>query len=192
MEFQAFPKIPRFSRDCIITEKIDGTNGQIVVADGNCTVLNVGIGNPNGFHLHVGSRSRWLTEKEDNYGFYKWAMENREELLKLGRGRHFGEWWGAGIQRGYGLTEKRFSLFHTHGIASLPTSCVSVVPTIYEGEFTSLAVDSAISVLAANGSLAAPGFMRPEGIVIYHKAAGVLFKKTLEKDGERKGQVTAA
>jgi hypothetical protein len=26
-------------------------------------------------------------------------MDNREEMLKLGRGYHYGEFWGKGIQR---------------------------------------------------------------------------------------------
>lgn len=29
LEFVEFPKIPRLSRDIIVTEKIDGTNAQI-------------------------------------------------------------------------------------------------------------------------------------------------------------------
>lgn len=49
------------------------------------------------------SRTRWITPEDDNYGFAKWANENKEELLKLGIGQHFGEWWGSGIQRGYNL-----------------------------------------------------------------------------------------
>jgi hypothetical protein len=31
MEFKAFPKISRFSREVVVTEKIDGTNGQIFI-----------------------------------------------------------------------------------------------------------------------------------------------------------------
>ena len=30
MEFEAFPKIGRMNRDCTITEKIDGTNAQLL------------------------------------------------------------------------------------------------------------------------------------------------------------------
>ena len=36
-------------------------------------------------------------------------------------------------------------------------------------------------------TIAAPGFMKPEGVVIYHKAANLLMKKTLEKDEQPKG-----
>jgi hypothetical protein len=34
-EFAGFPKISRLSRDCIITEKIDGTNAQILITEDN-------------------------------------------------------------------------------------------------------------------------------------------------------------
>lgn len=33
-----------------------------------------------------------------------------------------------------------------------------------------------------NGSYASLGYMKPEGIVIYHTAANVMFKKTFEND----------
>jgi len=41
--------------------------------------------------------------------------------------------------------------------------------------------------LAHVGSIAAPGFMQPEGIVIYHTSGNVLFKKTFENDEVGKG-----
>ena len=36
--------------------------------------------------------------------------------------------------------------------------------------------------LVRSGSHAAPGFMNPEGIVVYHTAAGQVFKMTVEND----------
>ena len=33
MEFVEFPKIPRVSRECIITEKIDGTNASVWIGE---------------------------------------------------------------------------------------------------------------------------------------------------------------
>ena len=191
MEFEAFSKIPRLSRECVITEKIDGTNAQVVVADGSCTALSAGIGDPNGLHLHIGSRNRWLSEKEDNYGFFKWAQVNKEELLKLGLGRHYGEWWGSGIQRGYDLPkgEKRFSLFNTSvwNVETKPACCF-VVPVLYVGVFDTDKVLDIIECLKDFGSSAVPGFMRPEGLVIYHVAASTYFKKTLERDEAPKGK----
>jgi hypothetical protein len=124
MDFVGFPKILRFSRPCIITEKIDGTNGQIYIG-------------PEGGEFLVGSRTQWITPEKDNHGFARWAAEHEEELRKLGPGRHFGEWWGNGIQRNYGLKEKRFSLFNVTkwGDDLVRPSCCHVVPVIFEGEF---------------------------------------------------------
>lgn len=189
-EFIEFPKTARLSREVIITEKIDGTNAQIcITADGR---------------LFTGSRTRWITPADDNYGFARWVEDNRTELLKLGEGRHFGEWWGSGIQRGYGLSkgEKHWSMFnidrwHVKGCQPrlIETQDKSVlkftqelpegvwqVPVLYRGLFTSEACEAALGELRHNGSKAALGYKNPEGIVVWHTAARVGFKKTLLKD----------
>ena len=171
VEFQEFPKIARLSRGCVITEKIDGTNAQILITE-------------NG-EFYTGSRTRWITPDDDNYGFSRWAHDHKAELMCLGVGNHFGEWWGQGIQRKYGLSEKRFSLFNTSrwcADVQVPPLCCHVVPVLYSGVFTSTAVDDAIERLRASGSVAAPGFMKPEGVVVYQSAGRCYFKKTLEKD----------
>src|SRR6185436_16764358 len=98
-EFKPFPKIARLSREIVVTEKIDGTNAQVYITDEG--------------EIFAGSRNKWLTAQDDNFGFAKWVEYNKEELLKLGPGQHFGEWWGAGIQRRYNLNTKKFSLFNT-------------------------------------------------------------------------------
>jgi hypothetical protein len=190
--FQEFPKIARLSRECIISEKIDGTNGQIFIEE-------------DGGFL-VGSRTRWITPENDNHGFARWAYEHKDELMKLGTGRHYGEWWGCGIQRGYGLTEKRFSLFNTirwcmHDQEPKPIStsdsgevkmqerlpkCCHLVPVLYRGVFDTGIVRYELSVLQAMGSVAALGFMKPEGVVVFHIAGNVGFKKTVERDEEPK------
>jgi hypothetical protein len=177
MEFEAFQKIPRLSRECVVTEKIDGTNGQICIDESGVVM--------------VGSRNQWITDKTDNFGFYKWVMEHRDELIaELGIGRHYGEWWGSGIQRGYGLSkgEKRFSLFNTHRWKAEALKVCSVVPVLHEGDFDMLIINHCLNYLLTDGSIAAPGFMKPEGVVVYHKAANCLFKKTIEKDEEPKGK----
>jgi hypothetical protein len=53
-------------------------------------------------------------------------------------------------------------------------------------------VDAILERLRVGGSVAAPGFMQPEGIVIYHAASRTLFKKTIEKDEQPKGAREAA
>jgi hypothetical protein len=180
MDFIEFPKIARYSREVIVTEKIDGTNG--------CIAINEDGG------FQIGSRSRWLTpETGDNHGFMLWALTNRDELMKLGPSRHFGEWWGSGIQRGYGLPkgEKRFSLFNVSRWAddTVRPKCCHVVPVICRADgLEALNVPAIMDELSLNGSRAAQGFRKPEGIVIFHAQGNVAFKKTFEKDDAGKGR----
>lgn len=176
-EFEQFAKMARYSREVIVTEKIDGTNAQIFIGEDG--------------EFLTGSRTRWITPEDDNFGFSRWANQNKEELMKLGPGRHFGEWWGSGIQRGYGLKngEKRFSLFNvsrwSDETGNRP-SCCFVVPELWRGVFDDLVPGNIVNDLETFGSRAAPGFMRPEGIVIFHTAGLVGFKKTIEKDASGK------
>jgi hypothetical protein len=176
IEFPAMQKIARLSRNCVVTEKIDGTNASIY------------IGNTGEFL--IGSRTRWITPQDDNHGFARWAYEHRDELLTLGPGHHFGEWWGLGIQRGYGLKEKRFSLFNTHRWTDpdVRPACCHVVPVLHNGPFETDLISWVLKNLADLGSQAALGFMKPEGVVIYHEAAKQYFKKTIVKDEQPKGR----
>ena len=191
MEFTEFPKIARLSRECVITEKIDGTNASIFIAeDGQPIELRSGRSEP----FLCGSRTRWIFPESDNFGFARWAYEHIDELLQLGPGHHFGEWWGQGIQRKYGLDEKRFSLFNVgrwgedRDREKFPVdrpACCHVVPVLYRGEFSTEAVVDTLDTLDTVGSAAAPGWMTPEGVVVWHEAARVLFKQTLGGDGAK-------
>lgn len=177
-EFIKFPKIARLSREIVVTEKIDGTNGCIFIGEDG--------------QFFVGSRTRWITPENDNHGFARWAYDHKDELTAgLGVGRHFGEWWGSGIQRGYGLpkNEKRFSLFNVHRwTEETKPRCCYVVPILYQGEFRTGAIEIVLNGLENFGSEAAPGFMNPEGIIIYHTAGNVMFKKTIKDDEKGKGE----
>ncbi|MBI9082684.1 MAG: RNA ligase family protein [Desulfobacterales bacterium] len=197
MEFEKFPKMGRLARECVISEKIDGTNAQIFI--------------PEDGGFFTGSRTRWITPQDDNAGFSRWAHEHKDELLKLGPGRHFGEWWGQGIQRKYGLKEKRFSLFNTirwcrHDaqpqriVTADPRiekyqeripACCYLVPVLYRGAFSVQVCYETINRLAEMGSFAAPGFTNPEGIVCFHTAAQVGFKMTIKNDDIPKGRLAA-
>jgi hypothetical protein len=172
--FESFQKISRANKafGCVITEKLDGTNAQIIIENNQIVA--------------VGSRSRWIKpgKDTDNYGFAGWVERNYEDLLTLGDGKHFGEWFGAGIQRAYGLTgdDKRFALFNT-GRWSNPEerpACCSAVPVLYAGEFNRVVIDQVMADLAVNGSKAVPGFMKPEGIIIYLTGPRLLLKETFE------------
>lgn len=174
-EFIAFPKMARLNREVVVTEKIDGTNAQIHITDYG--------------DFFVGSRTRWITPQSDNFGFAGWCERNKEELMKLGPGSHFGEWWGSGIQRGYNIKEKRFSLFNTARWSddTVRPACCFVVPVLWHGMMENLQIHTLLTDLEIFGSKAAPGFMNPEGVVIYHTAANVGFKRTIKGDESPKG-----
>ncbi len=112
----------------VITEKIDGSNAAIGIVELTETEYVEGAFPPalfahyqdddRFFGLYAQSRSRLITpgKSTDNYTFAQWVLEHADSLVRdLGVGLHFGEWWGSGINRGYGLPkgEKRFSLFNT-------------------------------------------------------------------------------
>jgi hypothetical protein len=195
-----FPKMARWSRDIIITEKIDGTNGQIVIALHDKDNWGTGLPplatydvNEVSYDVWAGSKNRWVYPdgQRDNAGFARWVSDNLGDLVHmLGEGRHYGEWWGPGIQRAYGLAKKQFSLFNVHRWMDLPVNggLINKVPVLYQGPNLPGIIEDAMSALEKSGSLASPGFMRPEGVVWWHTAGNIGFKKTFENDEKGKGQ----
>lgn len=198
--FEAWPKTPRLFRDIVVTEKIDGTNVAVIIEESNeigfdaAWITYVQL---NGVQYRVGaqSRTRIITpgKATDNFGFAQWVGENAEALVAtLGPGRHFGEWWGKGIQRGYGIAHRRFSLFNTHRYEGLDfvdngLDNVDIVPPLYQGPFDMGRVTEALLELEAYGSHASrwiPGGLgaKPEGVIVYHGASRQTFKALLEND----------
>lgn len=181
-QFEAFPKLHRLNGPVIVTEKIDGTNAAIIIENGE---------------IAAQSRTRIITPEKDNFGFARWVYDNKDTLINtLGEGRHFGEWWGSGIQRGYNLKEKRFSLFNTsrwNGIELFDnvSLAIRVVPVLFTGTFEEVIFE--LPIIMANlkqyGSVAAPGFMNPEGIVVYDTRSGQGYKKTFDYDDTGKGGI---
>ena len=169
MKFNPWPKTVRVEnrKAPIFTEKLDGTNACIAI-------------NEYGTLSHVQSRNRIITPESDNFGFAQWVHENEQELLKLGAGYHFGEWWGQGIRRGgYLLKEKRFSLFNTKrwGAHNPNTpACCHVVPLIPVTTW-----QEAKDYLKEYGSIAAPGFNNPEGAIMYDIDTNTCFKIIISK-----------
>jgi hypothetical protein len=213
-EFQAWPKIPRLNRNCIATEKIDGTNAAVVIEkvgrgwpkhEFELARIDLEGDDPSELAVFAQARKRLLNTNEaggkgsDNFAFAAWVKENALDLAAvLGEGRHFGEWWGAGIQRAYGLTEgeRHFSLFNSgrwhdqqaNGCGeSVAPDCCSVVPVLAQGTNINAVAEEAIGMLAASGSFAAPGFDNPEGVVVFHTAARRNYKVTIEGDEAAKG-----
>jgi hypothetical protein len=219
-DYPKFGSIPRLHRDVTITEKIDGTNGLISIerhlfgaaSDFDkvdhqnifVTLDRSGVDEDDPTHefwVRAGSRNRWLSVDSDNFGFANWVSANAPTLARdLGPGNHYGEWWGHGIQRGYGLPrgDRRFSLFNVkrfyYAQGNFETSALDVVPVVLD-ERNALNLNSnvqwALRKLRAFGSCASGGFMDPEGIVIYHRAANQLFKVTLEDDEQPKSLALA-
>lgn len=168
-DFREWPKIPRLNRNITVTEKIDGTNACVIVTEDG--------------RVFAQSRKRLIFPESDNFGFARWVQENTAELLELGPGYHFGEWWGLGIQRGYGLDHKRFSLFNVDKWGESRPACCHVVPVLLRwGRFSDGMIQSCVDGLRDLGSLAAEGFMHPEGVCVYHSAANKVFKVLLEGD----------
>ena len=165
VEFKAWPKIPRENPFKVtITEKLNGTNSCIVIQQGEI--------------VGVQSRKRFITPDDDNYGFAKWVAENREDLLTLGDGYHYGEWVGLGIQKNpHCLERKEFFLFNTFrwnpDNPNRP-KCCEVVPTLFVGLLQADTVDACLQELRD-----CAGDETPEGVVVYYHAFRKYTKHTI-------------
>lgn len=198
MEFKAWPSIPRMSKErVVVTEKIDGSNSAVRIRPHSdeddlstavCSVLT----DDGLYTVWAQSRKRLLLpgKSTDNFGFAGWVYANASALVRvLGPGDHFGEWWGSGIQRGYGLSEKRFSLFNApRWFETLhPTEAQSevdnlyIVPTLFMGDFYDLNVRELRDALVDKGSQVVPGF-KSEGMVVYLREVNASYKVLLEND----------
>lgn len=178
-EFTKYGKTPRmFGGDVIITEKLDGSNGCILIHhDGT---------------WEAGSRNRLLdgTSDGDNFGFYKWVEENIEALAPaLGAGVHHGEWVGQGIQSNpYDLDRRIFALFNTDKAGAITEDAhdagLWVVPELYRGELKDDTVAYVMTELKEQGSFFAD-VNYTEGCIVFNKQLRQPFKVTWARDGER-------
>lgn len=226
LDFLAWPSIPRLNRNMIVTEKIDGTNAAIIIehhgvysgedavhyverheddwSTFRVTDSETFPGQHEVFEIGAQSRKRLIHPGDDNFGFAAWVWDNATALLDaLGEGRHYGEWWGSGIQRGYSLAkgEKRFSLFNVSRYSGIDFQSygltnVSTVPLLWEGPFDMGVISGLVEELKRDGSFAADlgvgtRFHNPEGVVVFHQAANQVFKVTCENDESPKSLVGA-
>lgn len=180
--FPAYPKTKRLESETItISEKIDGTNGLIRVRthlDGTKDIL-------------AGSRSKWLftdgTKTWDNHGFGQWVRDNELELSKLPDGDHYGEWYGRGINRNYGMKDRKFMLFNRERYVNLEEipNCVELETVLFNNA-SIYGIDVVINGLEIEmdekGSTHVPGFDRPEGLILRFKLAGKVYKEIFSKD----------
>jgi hypothetical protein len=204
MFFEKWPSIPRRSKEQMtITEKIDGTNAAILffpldAVEGGATPICTVDTNDGLYGVWAQSRTRFIYPDSDNFGFARWVSDNAQALYDvLGIGRHYGEWWGQGIQCGYGLKEKRFSLFKAPRWQEIigafedttPVKGLRTVPILYSGKFLDGDMDRVVETLS-KGSLAAPEFTgMPEGVVVYLREANTSYKILLENDDIHKWEV---
>ena len=195
--FEKYGKTPRLYRDVHITEKLDGTNAQVTIIPTEqlrqqypaspLPETPTAVACDEELIIFAGSRNRVITPGKgtDNYGFAQFVLDNAEALaVSLGVGRHYGEWYGNGIARGYDLDEKRFALFHPRWQQeahqeSLPDR-VEPVPLIMQRNMGEVDFDEVISELVAHGSHASPGFMSPEGVIVRHSASKAIYKLLVE------------
>ncbi|MEO3974387.1 RNA ligase family protein [Streptomyces sp. CAU 1734] len=201
-EFTPWPKTPRLFRDVVVTEKLDGTNAAIHIKENKDL--------PGTFSIAAQSRRRLITpgRSYDNFGFAGWVHENAAELIHiLGPGVHFGEWWGKGIQRGYGMERRVFSVFNVErwyetgadGLDSMSTRAelsaiaeqIAAVPILYRGPLSEPEIMRTLRLLKTHGSSAAPNFMNPEGVCVYHSASRQVFKVTLDANDAAKWESAA-
>lgn len=181
IEFKAYPKTQRLSNEIItISEKIDGSNGVLYVDHTSRTVM-------------AGSRSRWLeddgTKSWDNHGFGAWVKENEEKLLNLPEGYHYGEWYGKGINRNYGLKDRRFMLFNLDRYirffdeTDLPKELEpeTVVALLTGDEDLHDQLECIQTSLKENGSLHVPGFKSTEGIILRFRLSAKVYKVVWDK-----------
>jgi hypothetical protein len=175
-EFKKFPKIERYDVvEFTITQKLHGSNAQVYIFE-----------TENGLDLLCGSRSRWITPEDDNFGFAKFVQNNKQDFMDtLGIGRHYGEWVGKGINTGEGLIDKQFFLFNWKRWVFIPLpENVRRIPLISHGHTFLYELDGRIECamedLKESGSKICPGYMKPEGIVI--EINGVFYKKTFENE----------
>lgn len=181
LDFKSFAKMNRFHDETMyITEKIDGTNAQIFIHN-SAEIVDEHSVIPPRKYMKIGSRNRYISVDDDNFNFAQWCHDHHDELIQLPHGRHYGEWWGQGIQRGYGLTEKRFSMFNQslHEIKNI-IPCIDFAPVLYQGEFNLEKITEVMADLQKNGSKASPGFMDVEGVVIFLRKSSIFFKRTFD------------
>lgn len=203
-EFRPYGKTPRLNRDIIITEKIDGTNAGIHVEELVPFDTSVdwtderGVTHvswcDNAVRVSAQSRNRLIFpgKTTDNAGFAGWVEENKRALAELlGKGLHFGEWFGPGVQgHGYGRDAKAFALFNpdrydANALMDAQDAGVNIetVPVLYDGPFLQDAIEEAVSFLRRRGSQVwgAQG-LEAEGVIVFHTASRQVYKVLCKND----------
>lgn len=162
-EFKAWREIEKFTGiHVIVTEKIHGANCHVNV-----------VSQPDGSLKAIAGKRTSYVGTQGLFGFGEFVTSNEKEICeKLGPGRHYAEWTGAGVNGDYGLKNKTAVLFNTrhHGpkkAAGVLPDRFDVVPVLYDGPYVQEKIDEVLADLKANGSKFSHGYMRPEGVVLF-------------------------
>lgn len=180
-EFKSWREIDKFQGvHVIITEKIHGSNAQILVYRDESGALKA----------LAGSRTQFLDPwGRDNFGFAKYVMAHEAQICEqLGEGRHYGEWVGPGVNSDYGLKDKHLVLFdfrrhpkEKFEAGQMPPNMLPI-PVLYDGPYAPGIEDKVMDGLKANGSVLSPGFMKPEGVVLFFPQFGSMKKKVFKAE----------
>ncbi len=196
-EFHKYFKIPRIENETFtISEKIDGSNGLIYVHHARFDDVKKGVDRS---YILAGSRSKWLIDDGsktwDNHGFGSWVEENEEDLYSLDEGYHYGEWYGKGINRGYGLLDKRFMLFnygrYAEKLRLADSGLLFNMPTKVQVETVfhhNVKFEQLFQIIAEvryhlthDGSKHVQGYIKPEGLIVRSELSGKLWKVIIDK-----------
>lgn len=201
-EFRGWGSTTRENKHKDVMEKIDGTNGCVVIWDGKVSAQ---------------SRKRIITPGDDNFGFAKWVYDNAGVLMDtLGYGYHYGEWFGEGIQKNpLGIEGKRFALFQAtkytekNGYELSKVDGLETVPLLHSGQCDVWTIPNIMRNLETYGSKvvgaaaekvasAIPGLKSEvvyskaadaEGIIIWNKETQTRTKMLLKDDAFHKWEV---
>ena len=176
--YSSFPSIERLENIyCVISEKIDGTNGLIEINETN---------------VRFGSRNRYISFSDDNAGFANFFKDYEARFKDAAKDittdksyplRIYGEWFGRGIQRGYGLKDKffmPFSSFYSEKLIEYQVPNVITPNIMYTGKFSMEVVDTCMQQLKLNGSGVVKDYKQPEGIVIFFPKYNFRLKETFD------------
>lgn len=187
-KFVEWEKTTRLHSPVVVTEKLDGINGAVIVErlDEDISVDNINnsfMHNTTGelfiFDVSAQTRSRLVYPGEDSTGFAHWVAERADQLaVDLGvspvdgsPAHHFGEFMKKGLKA------PKFYLFNTGRWAGVEfnTPDLDVVPVLYEGDYYEGLAEEVLEDLRKNGSRVHPG-IPAEGVCIFWRHNQTIMK----------------
>ncbi len=174
--------------------KTDPASGEVGVRAGDVMFMGA-TQHAQFYRVWVQNRNRIITpDQRDVAGVAAWAQAHAAQLAEtLGPGIHFGEWWGYKICRGYGLGpgDRRFSLFNTMRwsfIDGTQVPSLYISPVLWEGDLGQGwgTIVEEMDKLLAGGSVAAPGYRHPEGVILYHHGADTMMQHTFPNNSRKR------